>query len=169
MLSTQWGKKEEREPSSEMRASSKIGNTCWRREEANSNVLGWCESAFIACVSRFTSTAPASLDVNPSNCTMQEPAGLQSSPAPVLKHSQAAAPANSAPHDAGICSWSQSLQKQLWPIPVNTSTEPLPAVSACKASLRLKQCSVAKFLCATVWIYWDIVSPAHEGPAMVVH
>lgn len=74
MLSTQGGKKEKREPSSEMRASSKIGNVCWRQEEANSSILGWCESTFIASVSRFTSTAPARLDVNSSR--MQEPAGL---------------------------------------------------------------------------------------------
>lgn len=113
-LSTQWGKKEKREPSSEMRASSKIGNACWRWEEANSSIWGWCESAFIACVSHFTSTAPASLDVNPSDCRMQEPAGLQSIPTAAPKHTQAAAPG--ALHPWGrSCSQSQHLP--LRPIP----------------------------------------------------
>lgn len=50
--------------------NSKIGNACWRQEEANSNILCWCESAFIACMSHFTRTCTARLYVNFSNFPM---------------------------------------------------------------------------------------------------
>lgn len=46
---------------------SKIGDACWWQEEANSNIICWCESAFIARVSLFTRTCTASLRLNFSN------------------------------------------------------------------------------------------------------
>lgn len=65
------GEGRKREPSSKWEEeNSKMENACWRQEEANSNIFHWCESAFIAFVSHFTSTHTAILDVSFSNFTL---------------------------------------------------------------------------------------------------